>query len=211
MHLYYVYSAYSNHTLFGMCLYIHYTHTRTHTLQTNSRYDGQIAVFGRTLQQQLFNTNTFLVGAGAIGCEMLKNWALMGISTASDVITASDVRGGVPGGSDVRGSAPGDVRGVSEQGDVRGRGGFTHVTDMDQIERSNLSRQFLFRNTDIGKLKSSTAVYAVQQMSPQFKACVYESRVGGESVSYQTHIYIYTIVAFDIILNIHILIHIYPI
>ena len=41
------------------------------------RYDGQIAVFGRTLQSQLQNLNYFLVGAGAIGCEMLKNWAMV--------------------------------------------------------------------------------------------------------------------------------------
>lgn len=44
----------------------------------------------------------FLVGAGAIGCEMLKNWAMMGV-------------------------------GCSE-------GGIVHVTDMDHIEKSNLSR-----------------------------------------------------------------------
>ena len=37
------------------------------------RYDGQIAVFGKTMQSLLGKCNTFLVGAGAIGCEMLKN------------------------------------------------------------------------------------------------------------------------------------------
>ncbi|KAI8086353.1 ubiquitin-activating emzyme E1 [Halteromyces radiatus] len=44
-----------------------------------SRYDGQIAVFGREFQEKIANTNEFLVGAGAIGCEMLKNWAMMGL------------------------------------------------------------------------------------------------------------------------------------
>ena len=44
---------------------------------TGSRYDGQIAVFGRHLQKKLENLNYFLVGAGAIGCEMLKNWAMV--------------------------------------------------------------------------------------------------------------------------------------
>ena len=36
--------------------------------------------------------------------------------------------------------------------------GLISVTDMDQIEKSNLSRQFLFRNTDINTPKSTTAV-----------------------------------------------------
>ncbi|KAG1426116.1 hypothetical protein G6F57_023339 [Rhizopus arrhizus] len=44
-----------------------------------SRYDGQIVVFGREFQEKIANTNEFLVGAGAIGCEMLKNWAMMGL------------------------------------------------------------------------------------------------------------------------------------
>ena len=47
--------------------------------QRNCRYDGQIAVFGWDFQEKLGDLNYFLVGAGAIGCEMLKNWALMGV------------------------------------------------------------------------------------------------------------------------------------
>lgn len=46
-----------------------------------SRYDGQIAVFGREYQEKLSNVKQFLVGAGAIGCEMLKNWAMIGLGT----------------------------------------------------------------------------------------------------------------------------------
>jgi len=69
----------------------------------------------RSLQQQLGNLSYFLVGAGAIGCEMLKNWAMMGVGA--------------------------------------GESGAVHVTDMDRIEKSNLSRQFLFRPDDIGSAK----------------------------------------------------------
>lgn len=47
----------------------------------NSRYDGQIAVFGREFQEKISNVKQFLVGAGAIGCEMLKNWAMIGLGT----------------------------------------------------------------------------------------------------------------------------------
>ncbi|KAI9842629.1 MAG: E1 ubiquitin-activating protein [Sclerophora amabilis] len=47
----------------------------------NTRYDGQIAVFGTEFQEKINNVNEFLVGAGAIGCEMLKNWAMIGLAT----------------------------------------------------------------------------------------------------------------------------------
>lgn len=46
-----------------------------------SRYDGQIAVFGTEYQDKIANLKQFLVGAGAIGCEMLKNWAMIGLGT----------------------------------------------------------------------------------------------------------------------------------
>jgi len=59
------------------------------------------------LQEKLKQVNLFMVGAGALGCELIKAFALMGI-------------------------------GCSTQGKV-------HVTDNDNIEVSNLNRQFLFR------------------------------------------------------------------
>ncbi|KAI0165666.1 ubiquitin-activating enzyme E1 1 [Xylariaceae sp. FL1272] len=46
---------------------------------TGTRYDGQIAVFGKEYQEKIANLTQFLVGAGAIGCEMLKNWAMIGL------------------------------------------------------------------------------------------------------------------------------------
>ena len=48
---------------------------------TGSRYDGQIAVFGKAFQEKIFNYRQFLVGAGAIGCEMLKNWSMIGLGS----------------------------------------------------------------------------------------------------------------------------------
>lgn len=44
-----------------------------------SRYDKQIAVFGKEFQEKLGNLRYFIVGAGAIGCEHLKNFAMAGI------------------------------------------------------------------------------------------------------------------------------------
>jgi ubiquitin-activating enzyme E1 len=53
---------------------------------TGSRYDAQIIVFGRALQEKIQNLSLFLVGAGAIGCEMLKNWAMMGVACGKDSV-----------------------------------------------------------------------------------------------------------------------------
>ena len=110
---------------------------------TNSRYDGQVAVFGQEYQEKLAKLKIFLVGAGAIGCEMLKNWALQGV--------ASD--------------------------------GQIWVTDMDQIEKSNLNRQFLFRSGDVGKLKSECAAGAVLAMNPDLKGRIttMKDRVGPDT------------------------------
>lgn len=59
----------------------HFPRTPETTKPMNSRYDNQIAVFGRDFQEKLSNSKVFLVGAGAIGCEMLKNWALLGLGS----------------------------------------------------------------------------------------------------------------------------------
>lgn len=111
----------------------------------NSRYDGQIAVFGSEFQEKLSNVKQFLVGAGAIGCEMLKSWAMIGL-------------------------------GAGPKGKIS-------VTDMDQIEKSNLNRQFLFRPKDVGKLKSDCAAAAVQAMNPELegKIVTFRDRVGPET------------------------------
>ena len=110
-----------------------------------SRYDGQIAVLGKDYQEKLGNVKEFLVGAGAIGCEMLKNWAMMGL-------------------------------GAGPKGKI-------WVTDNDQIEKSNLNRQFLFRPADVGKLKSDAAAKAVQAMNPDLNGKIVhmQDKVGPET------------------------------
>ncbi|XP_045386162.1 ubiquitin-like modifier-activating enzyme 7 isoform X3 [Lemur catta] len=95
------------------------------------RYDGQIAVFGASFQEKLSCQHYLLVGAGAIGCELLKGFALMGLGAG-------------------------------------GSGGLT-VADMDHVERSNLSRQFLFRPQDIGRPKAEVAAAAAQILNPNLK------------------------------------------
>ncbi|XP_069062945.1 ubiquitin-like modifier-activating enzyme 7 isoform X1 [Pleurodeles waltl] len=111
------------------------------------RYDGQIAVFGSEFQEKLGKQRYFLVGAGAIGCELLKNFALMGLAA--------------------------------------GEGGNITVTDMDSIERSNLNRQFLFRSSDVSKMKSETAARATRKMNPNCNVTAHQNRVAPET----EHIY----------------------
>ncbi len=59
-------------------------------------------------------SSSFIIGAGALGCEFIKMFAQMGFST---------------------------------------KGGKVSVTDDDNIEISNLNRQFLFRRPHVGKNK----------------------------------------------------------
>lgn len=53
--------------------------TEEECLPLGGRYDKQIAVFGRSFQERLGNLRFFVVGAGAIGCEYLKNFAMIGL------------------------------------------------------------------------------------------------------------------------------------
>ena len=98
----------------------------------NSRYDDQIAIFGNEIQKKIQESNMFMVGAGATGCEFLKNFAMMGFCTSKDKKFV--------------------------------------VTDNDNIEISNLNRQFLFRKSDVGKPKSEIAIKSVQKMNPSLNA-----------------------------------------
>uniref|UniRef100_UPI00398E3D27 ubiquitin-like modifier-activating enzyme 6 n=1 Tax=Pristiophorus japonicus TaxID=55135 RepID=UPI00398E3D27 len=56
------------------------------------RYDALRACIGESMCQKLSNLNVFIVGCGAIGCEMLKNFALLGVATGRErgVITITD-------------------------------------------------------------------------------------------------------------------------
>ncbi|KAL3536559.1 hypothetical protein ACH5RR_005020 [Cinchona calisaya] len=104
----------------------------------NSRYDAQISVFGSKLQKKLEDTKAFVVGSGALGCEFLKNLALMGVCC--------------------------------------GDGGKLTITDDDVIEKSNLSRQFLFRDWNIGQAKSTIAASAAALINPRLQIEALQNR-----------------------------------
>jgi len=105
---------------------------------TGSRYDAQIAVVGRTLQGKLGAVKYFMVGCGALGCELFKNFAMMGVACTTGKVT---------------------------------------VTDDDTIEKSNLSRQFLFRNYNVGQSKSKAAMDAIKIMNPSIVVDARQDRV----------------------------------
>ncbi|KAM8893344.1 LOW QUALITY PROTEIN: ubiquitin-like modifier-activating enzyme 1 [Lycaon pictus] len=66
--------------------------TEDKCLPCQNRYDGQVAVFGSALQEKLGRQKYFLVGAGAIGCELLKNFAMIGLGCGEDgAITVTDM------------------------------------------------------------------------------------------------------------------------
>lgn len=58
-----------------------------------TKYDDQIAIFGNDIQKKLEEINIFMIGAGALGCEFLKCFAEMGISTSkskNSMVTITD-------------------------------------------------------------------------------------------------------------------------
>lgn len=64
------------------------------TAPRNSRYDDLIAMYGaKFVGEKLGNARTFVVGCGALGCEYLKNFALLGVGTGPEgriVVTDND-------------------------------------------------------------------------------------------------------------------------
>ncbi|OUZ99153.1 Ubiquitin/SUMO-activating enzyme E1 [Macleaya cordata] len=109
----------------------------------NCRYDAQISVFGSKLQKKLEDAKVFMVGSGALGCEFLKNLALMGVC-------------------------------CNRQGKLT-------ITDDDVIEKSNLSRQFLFRDWNIGQGKSTVAASAASCINPRLHVEALQNRASPET------------------------------
>ena len=125
-----------------------YLSTKNEKLKENhnmkpSRYYEQIQIFGEEVQKKINSLKIFLVGVGAIGCEYLKNFAMMGISS--------------------------------------GKNGILTITDFDKIELSNLNRQFLFRENNIGQFKSEVAEYYIKQLNNSINILTHKKFVGAET------------------------------
>jgi ubiquitin-activating enzyme E1 len=84
-----------------------------------------------------------MIGAGALGCEFVKAFSLMGV-------------------------------GCSPTGNVT-------ITDNDNIEVSNLNRQFLFRKINVGDSKSNVASNVARDMNKDLNITDYKLYVAEET------------------------------
>lgn len=116
--------------------------TSTEELDSHNYDAGIRYILGEEIVDEIQSKRIFVVGAGAIGCEILKNLAAMGVGT-------------------------------KDKGKIIS-------TDMDTIEKSNLSRQFLFRDSDIGKFKSLAAKDSVLRFQPAAKIEAHSTKVGSD-------------------------------
>ncbi len=116
--------------------------------ETNgSRHDHLVTILGNEVVEKLATQKVFMIGAGALGCEFLKMFSLMGMSQ-----------------KDSKGSLV--------------------VTDDDTIETSNLNRQFLFRQENVGQSKSQCAANAAMKMHNGFNPKGIKLRTCNETEEY---------------------------
>lgn len=106
--------------------------------RTKTKYEGIVNVFGKRFLNELQNTIPFVIGSGAIGCELVKNLGMMGIKQI-------------------------------------------YLTDPDHIEKSNLSRQFLFNDSDIRQSKAETASKKIKLMNPDINVNVLKHKICPET------------------------------
>ncbi len=106
--------------------------------KSKTKYEGVTNILGKDLLNKIQKTKPFIVGSGAIGCELIKLLGMLGLK---------------------------DI----------------YLTDMDCIEKSNLSRQFLFNDNDIHKSKSKIAAQKIKLLNKDCNVTAFENKVCKET------------------------------
>ena len=109
--------------------------------KTKTKYDGLVNIFGKRFLETIQNTVPFIIGSGAIGCELVKNLGMMGVKKI-------------------------------------------YITDPDHIEKSNLSRQFLFSDNDLRQSKSETAAKKIKLMNQDVEVISLKQKMCSDTEDY---------------------------
>ncbi|KJX93829.1 ubiquitin-like activating enzyme like protein [Zymoseptoria brevis] len=113
------------------------------------RERGVAQSLGGPLTVRIKDSRVLLVGAGGIGCELLKNLVCCGFGSG---YTPAQTQGGTQQ-SGTKAAAP------KRKAEIV-------VVDLDTIDLSNLNRQFLFRKQHIKKPKATVAKETASQFNP---------------------------------------------
>ena len=152
--------------------------------QAQDRYVGLRSVLGGVMLEKLKHSSLFMVGSGAIGCELLKNYAMIGFGVGVEkqidevlakemfrnyiwedenqkLIEKEENKDKKPEELDLKSV---DLKSILKFDEATKKyvlpSGSITLTDPDVIEVSNLNRQFLFREKHLRKPKSLTAAAA---------------------------------------------------